>query len=298
MASLLIDAVQRHIAFLTTPQGGDWQSARILIINCAVQFVCSWIAFGIYMVWDYRNYCAGLLEKQKLPSRHPLVPFWRSQLHMVPLVLYNQLVVWPLVFMLLIWPQWAMNERTVSEWGWWSAPALVGLMLVSDQMWYWSHRFMHTPYAWKAWHKMHHVAEQTAISATYVHSVEYAMFTAAMNLPYALAGFPMLIHVIPMGWGMFTGSGAHSGYSGTFANGDQHNAHHLYHNVNFGLLMVADIMFGTHWNPGDPKPTVWKEAVSIWNDYPAVHGTHAASMDAPKVADTTEPWEALKPKTA
>lgn len=32
-----------------------------------------------------------------------------------------------------------------------------------------------------------------------------------------------------MGWGMFTGSGAHSGYSGTFANGDKHNAHHMMH---------------------------------------------------------------------
>jgi sterol desaturase/sphingolipid hydroxylase (fatty acid hydroxylase superfamily) len=121
------------------------------------------------------------------------------------------------------------------------------------------------------------IAEQTAISATYVHPVEYAMFTVAMNLPFALAGFPAWVHAIPMGWGMFTGSGAHSGYSGKFANGDKHNAHHYYHNVNFGLLMAADVMFGTHWSPGDPPPRVWSEAIKIWKAFPGIHGNEGAS---------------------
>jgi hypothetical protein len=76
---------------------------------------------------------------------------------------------------------------------------------------------------------------------------------------------------------MFTGSGAHSGYSGDFANGDKHNGHHYFHNVNFGLLMIADSMFGTHWNPGDPPPRVWSEAEKIWDAFPDVHGTEAAS---------------------
>jgi len=272
--------LQQHYAWLSTPHFG-FEPFRILVVNWAVQFVFSWLAFSLYVVWDYRNYKARLLESKKLPSRHPLDPFWWSQLRMVPLVLYNQVVVWPLVSLVLIWPQWALNEKTAGEWGWKAFPALIILMLISDQMWYWSHRFMHTPYAWKHWHKMHHVAEQTAISATYVHPVEYAMFTVAMNLPYALAGFPMWIHSIPLAWGMFTGSGAHSGYSGAFANGDKHNAHHLYHNVNFGLLMIADAIFGTHWQPGDPQPRVWSEAVKIWNDFPAVHGSEDASAFLP-----------------
>ena len=94
---------------------------------------------------------------------------------------------------------------------------------------------------------------------------------------------------------MMTGSGAHSGYSGEFANGDKHNAHvrwhvtrlfyaleffsitfvcptqHVYHNVNFGLLMIADMVCGTHWEPGDPQPTVWSEGVKIWEEYPEVY---------------------------
>lgn len=281
-AAWLPSSVAAHVAWLATPHGGAdvWHAGglRVLVVNWAVQFVASWVAFGIYMVWDYRNYRAGTLERDKLPSRHPLAPFWWSQLRMVPLVLYNQCVVWPLVFLTLVWPQWAQNEKSVEAWSWPVAiPALLAMMVVSDQMWYWGHRFMHTPYAWRHWHKMHHIAEQTAISATYVHPVEYAMFTLAMNLPYALTGFPLVVHAFPMGWGMFTGSGAHSGYSGTFANGDEHNAHHYYHNVNFGLLMVADRLFGTHWAPGDPPPRVWSEAIKIWNAFPAVHGTEAAS---------------------
>lgn len=283
IVSAPVGAVQRHINFLLTPHTDDWEAQKVFVINWAVQFVCSWIAFSIYIVWDYKNYKAGQLEKNKLISRHPLDPFWWSQLRMVPLVLYNQLVVWPLVMLLLVWPQWVMNMRSFDAFGWWGFfPVLIGLMLISDQMWYWSHRFMHTPYAWKHWHRMHHIAEQTAISATYVHPVEYAMFTVAMNLPYALVGFPWWIHAWPMGWGMFTGSGAHSGYSGAFANGDKHNAHHFYHNVNFGLLMIADAMFDTHWSPGDPAPRRWREAEKIWSEYPAVHGTTDASTFMPK----------------
>lgn len=273
-----VTAVSRHVDFLLTPHA-DWSTAKVFVINWAVQFVCSWIAFSIYIVWDYANYKAHQLEQHKLPSRHPLDPFWWSQLRMVPLVLYNQLVVWPLVMLLLVWPQWMLNMRPIEAFGgyWGAIPIMVGLMVISDQMWYWSHRFMHTPYAWRHWHKMHHIAEQTAISATYVHPVEYAMFTVAMNLPFALMGFPWYVHAFPMGWGMFTGSGAHSGYSGAFANGDKHNAHHLYHNVNFGLLMLADMMFGTHWQPGDPAPKVWTEAVKIWDEFKVVHGSEAAS---------------------
>jgi hypothetical protein len=97
-----------------------------------------------------------------------------------------------------------------------------------------------------------------------------------MQLPFAVAGFPLLPYLIPLAWGQLTGGGAHSGYSG-FANGDKHNGHHLYHNVNFGLLMVADAVWGTHWAPGEPAPKVWGEAMRIWEAFPDVHGSVAAS---------------------
>jgi sterol desaturase/sphingolipid hydroxylase (fatty acid hydroxylase superfamily) len=84
---------------------------------------------------------------------------------------------------------------------------------------------MHTPYAWENWHRMHHIAPQSAISATYVHPVEYAIFSFSMQLPFACLGIPYYVYIFPMGWGMMTGSGAHSGYTGDFANGDKHNAH-------------------------------------------------------------------------
>lgn len=290
----------RHAEWLLQPHNWraaeTWGALETLFYPWAVQFVMSWVGFTIYMVWDYRSYARGTLETDKLPSRHPIhdnpkgagerltlcgvpcSPFWYSQLFMVPLVLYNQLVVWPLVSLLVVWPQWAQNRTPLAAWSW---PGVVGalaaLMLVSDQMWYWSHRLMHTPYAWRALHKMHHVAPQSAISATYVHPWEYTLFTIAMQLPYAVAGFPLWVHAVPLGWGMLTGSGAHSGYSGEFANGDKHNAHHYYHNVNFGLLMIADMVFGTHWAPGDAPPGEWAEAKRIWAAYPAVHGSEAAS---------------------
>lgn len=134
---------------------------------------------------------------------------------------------------------------------------------------------MHVPWCWKHLHRLHHVAPQAAISATYVHPLEYTLFCIAMQLPYAVTGFPMWVHAVPLGWGMLTGSGAHSGYGGTFANGEKHGTgHHLYHSANFGLLMIADAMYGTHWSPGDPKPQYFELGVrDIEKKYRGVWGS-------------------------
>lgn len=291
----------RHVAFLSTPHtltnasasgglqldSGSYSAAETFLLPWLVQFVASWVAFLGYMANDYRHYRAATLESAKLPTRHPLKPFWPSQLRMLPLVLYNQCVVWPLTSLLLVWPQWSMAR---GSYGWLTLPVMLLLMLVSDQMWYAVHRAMHTPFAWRHWHKMHHVAEQCALSATYVHAVEYACWCFCMQMPFALAGFNLYTYCVALAWGCGTGAGAHSGYS-EFADGDKHNAHHLYHNVNFGLLMIADWLWGTHWAPGDPAPRVWSEAVSIWAAYPDVHGSEGAMKEVKRME---KPWENLK----
>lgn len=275
-------ALPRLLEFLSAPHS-DWESMKTLVVPCAVQFLFSWLAFFIFMKMDYDHYRRGSLETHKLPTRHPLVPFWLVQLRMIPLVLYNQLVVWPLVYLFLLWPIWAHTHVSEVEWskrfGWWTIfPAWLVLAVISDQMWYWSHRFMHVPFAWKHWHRMHHVAEQCALSATYVHAVEYALFTLALGLPFALAGFPVYFHALSLVWGMFTGSGAHSGYAGGWANGEQHNRHHTHHVSNFSLFLLGDWMWGTLWKPGDVEPRQWIEAEKIWKEYPTLHGSEAAPV--------------------
>ena len=296
--------------WLSPPRSLDaWANLDTLLLPFLVQLALSWVGFTIYIVWDYRAMRAGALATAKLPSRHPIQrsalpassllpdgtallwsgvlpaalcprvgPFWHSQLFMVPLVLFNQCVVWPLVSLLVVWPAWAGRDGSVAAWGGWpgTLAAMVALMLVSDQLWYWSHRLMHTPWCWRNLHRMHHVAPQCAISATYVHPWEYALFTASMQLPFALAGFPLLPYLVPMGWGMLTGSGAHSGYAGDFANGEKHGTgHHLYHNANFGLLMIADQMYGTHWAPGDAPPPRFALGASIESAFAEVVGAGA-----------------------
>jgi sterol desaturase/sphingolipid hydroxylase (fatty acid hydroxylase superfamily) len=293
-------ALTSHAAFLAEPHG-VWPDAMTLVLPWAVHFVFSWLGFLLYMVWDYNAYRAGKLKALKLPTRHPvdaapaeamspgvdpvsptpahwpilfgirMPPFWYSQLFMCPLVLFNQLVVWPLVSLLVVWPQWARNYRPLADWTWAELlPTMVVLFLISDVMWYWSHRLMHVPWCWKHLHRMHHVAPQCAISATYVHPWEYTLWVIAMQLPWAIAGFPLDIFLIPLAWGMLTGSGAHSGYGDTFANGAKHNAHHYFHNVNFSLLMLADMVWGTHWSPGDKPPSHNRLQDEIEAEYPRV----------------------------
>lgn len=161
----------RHYEWLATSHSdAAWNSMQTIFWPWLIQFVMSWVGFGIYMVWDYNCWKKGTLENEKLPSRHPIQeapiapptgfngkipllfgkylpvdPFWYSQLFMVPLVLYNQLVVWPLVSLLIVWPQWQQNWVSLNEWpgGYIGVFAsLIGLMLISDQMWYWSHRYV------------------------------------------------------------------------------------------------------------------------------------------------------------
>ena len=110
----------------------------------------------LYMTWDYASYVRGTLETDKLPSRHPIhesptgeakhyllgvevSPFWYSQLFMVPIVLYNQLVVWPLMSLLFVWPQWAQHQPGFigSDWSWVGFVCCFAVcMMISDQMWW------------------------------------------------------------------------------------------------------------------------------------------------------------------
>lgn len=56
--------------------------------------------------------------------------------------------------------------------------------------------------------------------------------------------------------------------------------------MNYGLLMVADAMFGTHWQPGDPAPKVWSEAIKIWEEFGEV------SQQAGRQTDRRGRWKA------
>ena len=103
------------------------------------------------------------------------------------------------------------------------------------------------------------------------------------------------IYVIPMSWGMLTGSGAHSGYGGPLANGEKHGTgHHLYHSANFSLTMVADVVWGTHWNPGDPPPRYFALGKNeIEAVYTTVKGTHFAEKAPSAESAATAPVKAV-----
>ena len=107
---------------------------------------------------------------------------------------------------------------------------------------------------WKHFHLNHHLAPQAALSASYVSWLEQVLFTLSIQLPWAAIGFPITPYLLPLAWGMLTGGGAHSGYGGGIAQGEQHQAHHNFTDCNYGLLMIADAVFGTHWVPGQPAP--------------------------------------------
>lgn len=261
----------------TAPSNYFW----VFVMPWAVMFCMSWCGFLGYMYHDYTAYKAKQLAATKLPTRHPLVPFWQSQLAMVPAVLFNELIVWPLVSLTAIAPLWSANLNP-QWWGqhWYLTPfAFIGCLLVSDFLWYWSHRLLHlrSPVnLWKHFHLNHHLAPQCALSASYISWLEQVLFTVSIQLPWAIIGFPVLPYLFPLGWGMLTGGGAHSGYGGGIAMGDQHNKHHTHTEVNFGLLMIADGIFGTLWEIGDPDPSYTEHTAGIEKKFPKMHYDDAA----------------------
>lgn len=54
------EGVSRHIDFLMTPHPEHW---NLFFVNWTVQFVASWVAFTIYIVWDYKNYKANKVSE-------------------------------------------------------------------------------------------------------------------------------------------------------------------------------------------------------------------------------------------
>lgn len=127
-------SLSAHAAFLATPHVGDALAARTLLWPWAIQFVASWVGFSMYAYWDWLAFSRGTLDKEKLPSRHPLsesplpasesgndgklalwrsiLPealcprvsvFWYTQLFMVPLVLFNQVRLCVCVWLVAAW---------------------------------------------------------------------------------------------------------------------------------------------------------------------------------------------------
>lgn len=78
LLSRFSDGVSRHIDFLMTPHPEHW---NLFFVNWAVQFFASWVAFTIYIVWDYKNYKANKVSAYACATYACLLTLPAAALH-------------------------------------------------------------------------------------------------------------------------------------------------------------------------------------------------------------------------
>lgn len=122
----------------------------------------------------------------------------------------------------------------------------IAYVVLADQWFYWTHRYMHVNKSLFSYvHSIHHEwTHPMAISTMYAHPLEHIV----VNLGAILVGpflLPMPMHFVRI-WGlvaMINSMMAHSGIKGLSAS---HDIHHRKLKYNFGVLDLSDRMYDTY----------------------------------------------------
>jgi len=131
---------------------------------------------------------------------------------------------------------------------WWMPLSLVVFLFVHDTWFYWTHRWMHTPAAFRIAHAVHHASRPpTAWAAMSFHPIEAV--TGAVVIPalvflvpihVAVLGLVLTIMTIMgvsnhMGWEMFPRRLVHSPAGRWLITASHHQRHHEQYRCNYGL---------------------------------------------------------------
>jgi len=125
-----------------------------------------------------------------------------------------------------------------------------------DTWFYWSHVLMHMPWFWRNVHRHHHTfLHPTAFAQDAVHPAE-ALFQGPM--PHHFAACLIPIHPVSHAlFGFLTSIYAIAAHDGRWLDLNNHNTHHTYKNVNFGLYWgLWDHICGTRYHPRSGRAAV------------------------------------------
>ena len=138
------------------------------------------------------------------------------------------------------------------------------IVFMTDVLFYFLHRLMHTKYFYKNLHKFHHTyKEPFALTNHYVHPLELLLFMIPPMIPPILLGSHITVmwcSIIILNW---NGLLIHSGYNFNFLSIKfkyknynfefpcikEHDYHHKYFNYNFASTFpFMDQIMGTYYN--------------------------------------------------
>lgn len=166
------------------------------------------------------------------------------------------------------WQQhgWTRIYTDIHAWPLWYAPLSVLLYLFAHDTWfYWTHRWMHTPRAFRLAHAVHHESRPpTAWAAMAFHPIEALTGAVAIPLlvfviPIPLAGLGLVLTVMTvmgvtnhMGWEIFPRFMWAGRLGGWLITASHHQRHHELYRGNYGLYFrFWDRLCGTDRGVGD-----------------------------------------------
>lgn len=144
---------------------------------------------------------------------------------------------------------WTQIYTDVSDYPlWWLPLSLVVFLFAHDSWFYWTHRWMHTPAAFRIAHAVHHASRPpTAWAAMSFHPIEAV--TGAVVIPALVFLVPIHVGVLGlvlaimtimgvtnhMGWEMFPRRLVHSPAGRWLITASHHQRHHEHYLCNYGL---------------------------------------------------------------
>jgi methylsterol monooxygenase len=205
-----------------------------------MSFLNKYLLFiSIYLVPSFL--CLVIDTHKLIPKINNDTNIINTYKRVIPLVLFNLLIVSPLPIYII---ETNLNWMDRSFSYVWLLPEFCVLYLLSDFLFYVTHRILHLPSFYK-FHKLHHqIIHPIGISAIYAHPIEYIFGNI---LP---VGLPLLLlsshQIVAYAWTIAsifeTVCVAHGGY---LDMSEYHDIHHRLNIYNYGTSTIWDNMFNT-----------------------------------------------------
>jgi Delta7-sterol 5-desaturase len=131
---------------------------------------------------------------------------------------------------------------------WWMPLSLLAYLFAHDTYFYWTHRLMHRPWAFRTMHAVHHASRPpTAWAAMSFHpwealsgAVVIPVLVFLIPIHVAMLGLVLTVMTVMgvtnhMGWEMFPERLVRSRVGGWLITATHHQQHHLAYRCNYGL---------------------------------------------------------------
>ena len=251
-----------------------------------------WGLSALYALADRYLETHGLLAAYKLQPQLMLREQgrinWKKYAQSAKNALRNQLLI-ALPMHILLTPLWQWRGLGLSQP--WPSVLVILLQisvatLIIDGLFYLQHRWLHTPTLYALIHKTHHAwRSPVACSAHDAHPVEYLF---ANLMPFAISSLIVGLHwvlvLVAFAFATFRLVAAHSGWRPRFVGSLDHERHHQFLVVNFGIVGFWDYLCGTSyraWSLSHP-PTASVAHARAGRDHAELE-PHAAVSQSPDV---------------